>query len=223
VTVNADGRAFEAALTLEEGKTTRLGQPQLAVAQVQPAVARGGQAAAAEPATAAEPTTVGQLALTRSSTIGGYGGFAMRYGRLDGRDGFFAGAEGGVVINHKYIVGLAAMGGGFGDPQDPGGSVGMGFAALVLRYRFLFEGSPFDVTAGVVAGPGGMGRERAGMPDQQGFIFVLEPQVEGHVNLTRWLRLGADVGYRLVASGGEVSSSDLRGLTTGVHAQVGWF
>jgi hypothetical protein len=223
VTVDADRRAFEASVTLQEGKATRLGQPQLALAPLQPTVARGDVTAPGETKAAPPPTTVAALALARPPAFGGYAGLTMRYGRLDGRDGFFAGGEGGLIVDRRYILGLTVVGGSRGDAADPGGSLSMGYAALVLRYRFLFPASPFDLTAGVIAGPGGIDRQQQGMPDQDGMIFVFEPQLEANVNLVRWLRVGADLGYRLVAGGEAVSTTGLRGVTAGVHAQLCWF
>ena len=43
------------------------------------------------------------------------------------------------------------------------------------------------------------------------------------MNLGRWLRLGADLGYRLVGAGDGFPSSELRGVTAGGHVQLGWF
>jgi hypothetical protein len=54
-------------------------------------------------------------------------------------------------------------------------------------------------------------------------IFVFEPQLEGHSHMTRWLRLGADAGYRLVAGSDRIAARRLQGITAGFHAQVGWF
>jgi hypothetical protein len=69
VTVDADGRAFEANVTLEEGKATRLGQPQLTVAQLQPTQARGE---APRGDSASQPTTVAALAFANRPSFGGY-------------------------------------------------------------------------------------------------------------------------------------------------------
>jgi hypothetical protein len=220
VTVDADGRAFEANVTLEEGKATRLGQPQLTVAQLQPTQARGE---APRGDSASQPTTVAALAFANRPSFGGYASASMRYARVGGRDGLVAGAEGGLIFNHRYFVGLAVMGGVVGDSSDPRGEVAGGYAALALRYRFLFDGSPFDMTAGVLAGPGGVSRSREGLPEQDGAIFVFEPQVEGNLNVARWLRVGADLGYRLVAAGDQIPASELHGVTAGIHVQLGWF
>jgi hypothetical protein len=226
VTVNADGRAFEADLILDEGKTTRLGQSQLAAAEVPPTLARGAppsEGSSSEEGLPPRPTTVGALALARPPSFGGYGGVALRYGNLDGRDGLFAGAEAGLIVNHRYMIGLAASGGTTGDLQDGGGKISMGYGALVVRYLISFAGSPFDVTAGVLAGPAGLVHEREGAAGDRRTVFVFEPQVEAQVNLTRWLRLGADIGYRMVATEESMPSRDLGGMTAGFHAHLGWF
>jgi hypothetical protein len=215
VTIDADGRAFEAVVSLRESQTTRLGHSQLALAQLQPAAARGSSAP--------QTTTVGALALASRPAIGGYAGMAMRYGRIDGRDGLFAGFEGGLLFNRRYSVGVAVVGGTTGDVEGPEGRVAGGFAAVTLRYRLLFEGSPFDLTAGVLAGPGGIGRVRSGQAEENSTIFVFEPQLEAHLNLTRWLRLGADAGYRLAAGSDRLRARRLQGPTAGFHAQLGWF
>lgn len=210
VTIDADGRTFEANVTLEQGKITRLGQAQLErVARSMVAVRGDG----------GPPTTVAGLVTTGPTTLGAYGGINMRYGRLDGRDSLFAGGEGALVINHRYIVGISAMGGSVPSQVVPGESVGMGFAALVLRYRLVFDGSPFDFTAGLLAGPGGIGTPG---PNDQRAIFVFEPQLTAGVNLARWARLGADFGHRWVA-GDYVTTDGLHGWTAGAYVQFGWF
>jgi len=53
----------------------------------------------------------------------------------------------------------------------------------------------------------------------------VEPQVGAHVNITRWLRLGAVAGYRVVSGMDTkgLSDSDLAGPTVGGQIQAGWF
>jgi hypothetical protein len=54
-------------------------------------------------------------------------------------------------------------------------------------------------------------------------VFVFEPLVSGHVNITPWLRLGADAGYRFVSSGDGIKGSAFDGPVFGGHVQIGWF
>jgi hypothetical protein len=42
---------------------------------------------------------------------------------------------------------------------------------------------------------------------------VLEPQLSGHLNVTRYFRLGSDLGYRFVAAPTVVDGPDSAGST----------
>jgi hypothetical protein len=231
ITVTAEARAFEGDVMLETGRSTRLGPSHLAPAQVQSTLARGPEAQveasregrAAQAGNPPTPTTVGGLVLARRPALGAYGGIAVRYGRLEGRDGLFGGAEAGLTFDRRYLIGVTGMGATAGDARDGEGKITLGYAAIVARYRLSFAGSPFEATAGVLAGPAGLARERPGAPAETRTVFLFEPQVEGQVNLARWLRLGVDLGYRLVASGEAMPSRGLRGVTAGAHLQLGWF
>ena len=54
-------------------------------------------------------------------------------------------------------------------------------------------------------------------------IFVVEPQISAHMQIARFLRLGADFGYRIVAGLDTFETGDFRGFLGGIHIQVGWF
>ena len=50
--------------------------------------------------------------------------------------------------------------------------------------------------------------------------FIAEPQVNGLVNLTRWMRLEAGVGYRLIG-GADLLDDALRGISGSIALQFG--
>jgi hypothetical protein len=52
---------------------------------------------------------------------------------------------------------------------------------------------------------------------------VCEPQISAHLQIARFLRLGADFGYRIVAGIDHFNTSDFRGFLGGLHIQAGWF
>jgi hypothetical protein len=56
------------------------------------------------------------------------------------------------------------------------------------------------------------------------FLFV-QPEIALNTNVTRWLRLGATVGYRF--TGGvnrfDLGESDFNGVVAGGNIQIGWF
>jgi hypothetical protein len=51
-------------------------------------------------------------------------------------------------------------------------------------------------------------------------FFITEPQVNAVLSLTKWLRLDAGVGYRLIG-GADVLSDDLRGISGSIALQLG--
>jgi hypothetical protein len=239
VTVDADGRAFQANVTLEPGKSTRLGQPQLAIAPTEPAAARGGGRAPLPPgvgpggaprqpavAPPPPPTVAAAAPATPQRRLGIYGGVALRYARLDDRNGMFWGGEAGLLLWRRFVVGLSTTRASVGEAQDFRGIVNMRFDALALRYRFLFEGSRFDLTAGVLVGMGHLSRPPAGIDPgltTGTTTVVLEQQVEAHVAPTRWLRLGVDLGFRIAPGADSGVAGDIQSITTGLHAQLSWF
>ena len=50
--------------------------------------------------------------------------------------------------------------------------------------------------------------------------FIAVPQVDALVNLTRWMRLAAGVGYRLIG-GADLLDDDLRGISGSIALQFG--
>jgi hypothetical protein len=231
VLLEQGGRAREAAFALRDGETRRLDGGQFSDVGLQVAVARGpGEAVSAPPPPAAlGRTLVGETSLVgQTRSIGGYAGLSPRYTRLAGRDGFVMNIEAAVLLNRRFAVGLTAGGGISGKIDDQGQRLGIGYAALLARYHFLCDRSAFCFSVGASAGAGGVERDASDDSDSAGHepgdaLFLFEPQVAGHLNVTRFLRLGVDAGYRLVAGADRFAGSDLAGPTAGAHVQLGWF
>jgi hypothetical protein len=55
-------------------------------------------------------------------------------------------------------------------------------------------------------------------------FFVAQPELALHSNLTRWMRLGATVGYRVTGAVQRfgVTESELNGVVLGGNIQFGW-
>jgi hypothetical protein len=96
----------------------------------------------------------------------------------------------------------------------------------MLRYQLLFD-SPFVLSFAALAAAGDISVRRAdpeaASERDSDNIFVCEPQVSAHLLIARYLRLGADFGYRIVAGIDTFETSDFRGFLGGIHIQVGWF
>jgi hypothetical protein len=220
VVLDGGGRTSHAKVTLREGAPVRLGPGQFTPEAGEPVAARGEAKAA--------PSGAGEDAAEKTSTLfdtplslGGYAGVGFRYSRLFGRDGFVAGAEMALLLSHRLAIGVS----GYGGDSDPGDALSFGYGGVVVRYHFPLQSSPFYLSLGALtaAGAVGDGVEAAEGGDDDDAVFVFEPQVSGHLNVTRWLRVGVDVGYRLVSGSERYPARDLRSPIAGFHAQLGWF
>jgi hypothetical protein len=109
-----------------------------------------------------------------------------------------------------------------------------GYGGAIVRYHF-FSQEMTNVSVGALLGAGGLviatwdGEGRDWDADyshkRSDAVFVFEPQVGGHMNVTRWLRVGISAGYRLVSGVNTegLSSGDLAGPTLGGTVMGGWF
>lgn len=216
------GRRLGASIAVRGRDVARLGLAQFGAAPIQTATARGDRTGAPGD----DPERAGTfLAAPSWRKLGGHAGFGLRYGRLQGRDGFNSSVE--FALRYRLLsIGIA--GGAVVTSSDADGQAWtMGYGGLVARYHLLFGRSPFYLSIGAIAAAGAVREEgdaaRALDGDGGNPIWLFEPQLGGHLNLTRWLRVGLDVGYRLVAALGELDARGLRGITGGFHAQIGWF
>lgn len=180
--------------------------------------------------------------------FGGYGSLGGGYTRLMGRDSGLVSLEGAFLFDHRLSIGLA----GYGFTRTPRGPAaadgspqqfGAGYGGLAIRYS-VFGALPVYGTFGLVLGGGAVNLHRdydwsnesswddgyhssdddfhSGRFDA--FLFA-QPEVALNVNVTRWLRLGANVGYRFTGGVSRfgLASSDLNGIVAGGNIQLGWF
>jgi hypothetical protein len=180
--------------------------------------------------------------------VGGYAGVGAAYTRLMGKDSGLVSFEGALLLDHRLSLGVA----GYAftrTPRGPAASDGTlqqfaaGYGGLALRYS-VFGGLPVYGTFGVVLGAGAVNLHRdygwseeaawdrgfhydsrnqdAGRFDA--FLFA-QPEIALNANVTRWLRLGASVGYRFTGGVSRfgLSESDLNGIVAGGSIQIGWF
>jgi hypothetical protein len=177
-----------------------------------------------------------------SYAFGGFGGLGVMYTRFANTDAVLVCGEGGVIIDHALTFG----GGGCGvptlvnaerygnPPHDPRDRLSFGYGGAIVRYHF-YSRSMVNLGVGALIGAGGLsiGTLRSNAqdysqdytPKRTEALFVLEPQIGGYLNITRWLRVGATAGYRIVSavSTPGLSASDVGGLSVGGRVELGWF
>jgi hypothetical protein len=177
------------------------------------------------------------LLLGRRTSVGGYGGLTAAYTRMLDRDGGLVGFEGALLLAHRLSLGVAA----FGFSRDPAGppaldggkrEFGAGYGGFVIRYAPWIN-LPVYPAFGVLIGGGAAVLHRddfdhddSGNDDdaQADGFFVAQPEVTLHANLTRWMRVGVNAGYRLTSGVSRfgLTESDLNGVVLGGHIQFGW-
>jgi hypothetical protein len=181
--------------------------------------------------------------------VGGYASLGGAYTRMIGNDSGLVSFEAALLLDHRLSLGLA----GYAFTRTPRGPAavdgtrqqfGAGYGGFSLRYSVFAPGVPVYGTFGVVMGAGAVNLHRDdGWDDEASwddgfnrddrdwdagrfdpFLFV-QPEVALNANATRWLRLGATVGYRFTGGVSRfgLGESDLNGIVAGVNLGVGWF
>lgn len=171
-------------------------------------------------------------------SYGGYGGLTVLATGVQGQAAMLIGGEGGFLMNHRFVLGI----GGYGltsmvnvDRYANGDDalLLMGYGGPIIRYQFFGNG-PLVLSVGALFGGGGLGFLRETYDENWEIeedystgqvFFVMEPSIQGHVQLTRWMRLGINLNYRAiqgVATRG-VDDRGLSGFAGGGHLQFGWF
>jgi len=211
-----------------------------------PANAAPSAAAPARDSYAGPPTLLGSGTKVK---VGAYAGLGGAYTRMMGRDSGLASFEAALLLDHRLSLGLV----GYGFTRTPRGPAaddgttqqfGAGYGGLAIRYS-VFGRLPVYGTFGLVLGAGAVNLHRDdGWDDEASwdsgyrerdargwdagrfdpFLFA-QPEIALNSNVTRWLRLGATLGYRFTGGVGRfgLSEADLNGIVIGGNIQFGWF
>jgi hypothetical protein len=162
---------------------------------------------------------------------GGYGGPRVAYGRIAGHDAVQVGAEGGWIVNRRFILGGAGYGLATNQPA-PGtwaatDNLTFGYGGALIGYTLLPE-KLVHATFTALVGAGGLGTRALGSnaaTDLADSFFVFEPAATIDVNVARHFRLGVAVSYRWV-SGVEttgITNSEMSGVFGSMILKFGKF
>jgi hypothetical protein len=181
--------------------------------------------------------------------VGAYASMGGAYTRMLGRDSGLVSFEAALLLDHRLSLGVA----GYGFTRTPRGpqasdgtaqQFGAGYGGLALRYSVFAPGLPIYGTFGLVLGAGAVNLHRDdGWDDEASwddgfnrddrnwdagrfdpFLFA-QPEIALNANATRWLRLGATLGYRFTGGVSRfgLGNSDMSGIVAGANIAVGWF
>ncbi len=187
-----------------------------------------------------EPTQT--LVNLREATHSGYAAPFVRFTTLNDEFSVFAGGRAGWIINDRYVLGISGCGlatmhkrSEITDREDPEDlNFGMGYGGVILEYYF-FPNRLIHISVGALAGAGGYGLvssdENADEDVDHGHdgsgesFFVLEPELNLFLNVTKFFRIGIGGTYRYV-NGVEkygMKNNYLRDFSGQILLAFGWF
>lgn len=145
---------------------------------------------------------------------GAYGVAVQKFSSIDGQFANFLGGYGGVMFENGVMVGAGAFtllnGQSIDIENDPDTYRTLTYTGLMAE-RTFHSAKAIHTTANLLIGAAFIGEQNRLLGGGTYSIssrgaFVAEPTVNVEVNLTRWFRAGAGVGYRWVADKGNYSA-----------------
>ena len=188
---------------------------------------------------ASEPESHAEVApsyMSNDLQSGAYIEPALKFARVTGTSGVLAGARGGWVINHDFVVGAGVYGIVNNIPSlgiaTATNNLDYVYGGLLLEYIIASE-SRVHLAVSTLIGGGGIGARTMNFngPADSKFAnhsatsFVAEPELDAIVNVTQTIHAGLGVSYRM-NRGTDVAglnNSDLSGTNVNLFMQFGAF
>jgi len=164
---------------------------------------------------------------------GGYGAPVAKFGQIKGQTGIFVGGQGGWIINHAFVIG----GGGYSLVNDIKATtddlgrvlyLDFSYGGLLMEY-IIASRKLVHFSIHSLIGVGHVNYRLKDYDDSDYYgsdrFFVLEPGANLMLNLHKNIRIGVGATYRYVSDVdyGELSNSDLRGVTAQLILKFGSF
>jgi hypothetical protein len=168
---------------------------------------------------------------------GFYGSVSVGYSPIDKKDGMTLSSRGCWIMDHFFSIGIGGTAFlndlneiplGIGSSTDNGLSLSGGYGGVIFE-PIVFPLKPVHLSFPIFVGVGAAGAftdyTYFSTYSVNDFFWVVEPQAELELNLTRWFRLAFYAGYRytseLTIEG--ISKDALRGYSAGITAKMGLF
>lgn len=159
---------------------------------------------------------------------GGFGGPVIKVTGLNGSMAAVTGARGGWIVNHQFIIG----GGVYGSQTNVQANDTLNFDLDYVGLELEYVHNPNKLihwNAYMLIGWGDINFEHRiesiDLDLNKENFFVLEPAVNGEMNVTNFFRLGTGLSYRYIVGVDRLSlnDGDLRGLTFQLMFKFGKF
>ncbi len=156
---------------------------------------------------------------------GGFGALVFRFSGVNDQFAVFAGARGGWIINHQFVIGA----GGYGlsseicvdeDGRCRGRQIEFGYGGLEFEYIGAWDRLIHYSLQLLVGGGGVTAFNFEGDP-----VFVMEPVAKMEANITKWFRINVGGGYRFVSGvdGLQLENSDFSAFFGDLEFKFGSF
>ena len=161
-------------------------------------------------------------------SFGGFGGYMLDYSTVGGELLFMNGGGGGVLLNRKFFLGGFGLSSANTVDIDFGeyNRMNFGYGGLWLGYLFFPEKA---VHLGIDSkfGWGGVTYRESGIFGSRNTdgIYVVNPSAFVAMNVTKWFKIQAGGGYRLVQGANDryFNNEQLSGINMNLSFQFGWF
>jgi|WetSurMetagenome_2_1015567.scaffolds.fasta_scaffold372155_1 hypothetical protein len=172
---------------------------------------------------------------------GFYGSLSVGYSPIDNKDGLTFSSRGCWIMDHFFSMGIGGtafinqlenipLGIDVTTPNKELSLAG-GYGGLIVE-PILFPLKPLHLSFPILIGAGGAGSyndydyySSYSVYSNGDFFWVIEPQAELELNLTRWLRFALYAGYRYTSELNieGISKDALRGYSFGATTKIGLF
>lgn len=168
---------------------------------------------------------------------GFYGSISAGYSPIDNKDGMTFSSRGCWIMDHFFSIGIGGTAFinnleeipfGISSNTNDETSLSGGYGGIILE-PILLPLKPIHLSFPILIGAGGAGTftdyTYFSTYSINDFFWVVEPQAELELNLTRWFRLSFYGGYRYTSDLNidGISTDALRGYTVGITAKMGLF
>jgi hypothetical protein len=165
----------------------------------------------------------------KTKKISGYGAATADINNMASRTNLNVGAYGGVLLNHKWLIGAAGSN-TFLRKTINGNSQSFQYHnyGLYTEYHLNPE-KPVHLVAGLMAGAGYLQAKQAVAGDKYSRVgdwhYLITPNVGLSVNVTKFMRVHTRVSYHFAGDTkySDLTSRDLRSLSGGVALVFGSF
>jgi len=165
------------------------------------------------------------------AAVGGFFSLEADIGRINGRGAVVSGAEIGILLNHRFSLGLSGAAMVSDDDDEPTSATGdrlrLGYGGVSLGY-VVAPASRLHYLVELLLAGGSVRPDADGVTsaDEDGDrLFVLKPSIDVEADLSRHLRAAAGISYRSVSGvdTAGLSNADLRGFAVRLVIKAGRF